>query len=183
MAYPDNTYPADPDFPEITIQAKFDLNWYNVATAYLADICEALVVIRQDYIKLSASGTIGWEGDPKISWNGSAVVIEDLEITEADCALGTISIGNWIVCADTVTINGGVTLEIALHLGIQGAINVDTVTDSVIELEQIAEPDDPTTTRTVIWLSNGTGSGDAGDLMCKLRYDGVTKTTTLVDFA
>jgi len=34
-----------------------------------------------------------------------------------------------------------------------------------------------------IWMSNGTGSGDAGDIMAEVNVAGVTKVITLIDFS
>lgn len=47
----------------------------------------------------------------------------------------------------------------------------------------IAEPSNPTPGTSVQWVSDGTGSGNAGDLMMKINVGGVVKTTTLVDFS
>jgi hypothetical protein len=66
-----------------------------------------------------------------------------------------------------------------------------TFADSIIALEEAihtvarsSDPDNPSPGSYVIWLSDGTASGDAGDLMCKITDpSGVTKTTTLVDFS
>jgi hypothetical protein len=34
-----------------------------------------------------------------------------------------------------------------------------------------------------LWLSDGEGAGDEGDVMVKITIGGVTKTATLVDFS
>lgn len=49
--------------------------------------------------------------------------------------------------------------------------------------EKSADPDDPDEGKAVIWMSDGTGAGDDGDLMCKITAGGATKTGTLVDFS
>ena len=49
--------------------------------------------------------------------------------------------------------------------------------------ETSADPDDPTEGNYVIWMSDGTGSGDDGDIMIKITAGGTTKTATLVDFS
>ena len=48
---------------------------------------------------------------------------------------------------------------------------------------RIADPEDPPEGCAVIWLSDGTESGDAGDIMVKITSGGVTVMTTLVDFS
>jgi hypothetical protein len=49
--------------------------------------------------------------------------------------------------------------------------------------ERDADPTDPDEGQFVIWMSDGTGSGDDGDIMIKITAGGVTKTATLVDFS
>ncbi len=49
--------------------------------------------------------------------------------------------------------------------------------------ERTYDPDNPTEGSSVIWMSNGHGSGDDGDIMIKITAGGVTKTVTLVDFS
>ena len=46
-----------------------------------------------------------------------------------------------------------------------------------------SDPADPPEGGYVLWLSDGTGAGDTGDLMIKITDGGVTKTGTLVDFS
>lgn len=49
--------------------------------------------------------------------------------------------------------------------------------------ELSADPSDPAEGNYVIWMSDGTGTGDDGDILIKITAGGVTKTTTLVDFS
>jgi hypothetical protein len=46
-----------------------------------------------------------------------------------------------------------------------------------------ADPPDPAEGQSIMWMSDGTGSGDAGDIMIKITSAGITKTGTLVDFS
>jgi hypothetical protein len=46
-----------------------------------------------------------------------------------------------------------------------------------------AEIDDPAEGEAGMWLSNGTGAGDAGDVLIKITSGGVTKTIALIDFS
>lgn len=57
------------------------------------------------------------------------------------------------------------------------------VGNQVTMTERSADPDDPPEGQTVIWQSDGTGSGDDGDIMVKITAGGSTKTTTLLDFS
>lgn len=49
--------------------------------------------------------------------------------------------------------------------------------------ERSADPGDPAEGEHTIWQSDGTASGDDGDIMMKITAGGVTKTATLVDFS
>ncbi len=49
--------------------------------------------------------------------------------------------------------------------------------------ERTYDPDNPSEGSSVIWMSNGNGSGDDGDVLIKITAGGVTKTATLVDFS
>ncbi len=49
--------------------------------------------------------------------------------------------------------------------------------------ELSADPDDPAEGQNVTWQSDGTGSGDDGDIMMKITAGATTKTITLVDFS
>ena len=56
--------------------------------------------------------------------------------------------------------------------------------DKKLELKAVSsDPDDPSNDNCVMWLSDGTGSGDAGDLMIKITVSGTTKTGTIIDFS
>lgn len=47
-----------------------------------------------------------------------------------------------------------------------------------------SDPGVPDRGQAVIWLSDGTGTGDNGDIMATITdTNGTTKTTTLVDFS
>lgn len=49
--------------------------------------------------------------------------------------------------------------------------------------ELSADPDDPVEGSFVMWQSDGSDSGDDGDIMVKITAGAITKTTTLVDFS
>jgi hypothetical protein len=50
-------------------------------------------------------------------------------------------------------------------------------------LERSSNPSDPSEGEFVIWMSDGTGSGDDGDIMIKVTAGPTTKTATLLDFS
>ena len=57
------------------------------------------------------------------------------------------------------------------------------VDGALTQTELSADPADPAEGKSVQWQSDGTGSGDDGDIMMKITAGGVTKTATLVDFS
>lgn len=62
-------------------------------------------------------------------------------------------------------------------------VSVTSVSNAVLLVEKSADPSDPTEGKSVIWQSDGTGSGDDGDIMIKITAGGVTKTGTIIDFS
>ncbi len=54
---------------------------------------------------------------------------------------------------------------------------------AITQNELSSDPSDPAEGQSVTWQSDGTGSGDDGDIMMKITAGGTTKTTTLVDFS
>jgi hypothetical protein len=71
-----------------------------------------------------------------------------------------------------VGINGVGTPATELH--INGALTLN---------EKSSDPSDPSEGQSVLWMSNGNGTGDDGDILMKITAGGVTKTVTLVDFS
>lgn len=62
----------------------------------------------------------------------------------------------------------------ATELHLNGALTIQ---------EKTSDPDDPAEGHSVLWMSDGTGTGDDGDILIKITAGGVTKTVTLVDFS
>ncbi len=50
-------------------------------------------------------------------------------------------------------------------------------------VERSTDPEDPEEGESVIWQSDGTGSGDDGDIMIKITAGGTTATGTLMDYS
>lgn len=50
-------------------------------------------------------------------------------------------------------------------------------------LERSADPVEPGVGQCVIWMSDGTGKGDDGDIMVASNVDGTTLTSTLFDYS
>ena len=88
------------------------------------------------------------------------------------------------------------TADLLLHL-VGTSILMDAVTDvnlaGVAQIlratalgveDRAADPSNPSAGRMVLWQSDGTGSGDDGDIMVKITDSGgTTKTATLLDFS
>ena len=53
--------------------------------------------------------------------------------------------------------------------------------DRLMLLERSVDPADPPEGHAVIWMSDGTGSGDDGDIMLKITAGGATAVATIVD--
>lgn len=57
------------------------------------------------------------------------------------------------------------------------------IQESLTMHELTADPADPAEGNFVLWMSDGTGTGDDGDILIKVTASGTTKTTTLVDYS
>lgn len=63
-------------------------------------------------------------------------------------------------------------------------VNGNVIVSGTITLkEQSVDPADPAEGESEMWLSDGTASGDEGDIMAKVTVGGVTKTITLGDYS
>lgn len=52
-----------------------------------------------------------------------------------------------------------------------------------LKLTEQAEPGSVPSGAAILWISNGTGTGDQGDLMVSINIGGTTKTATLADYS
>lgn len=59
----------------------------------------------------------------------------------------------------------------------------DWVENPVLIGDRSSDPDDPPEGAFTIWQSDGTDSGDDGDIMIKITAGATTKTATLIDFS
>jgi hypothetical protein len=67
-----------------------------------------------------------------------------------------------------------------------GTTEPDTILDAngAMTLRELSsDPSDPDEGSFAVWMSDGTGSGDDGDIMVKVTAGGSTKTITLIDFS
>ena len=63
------------------------------------------------------------------------------------------------------------------------ALNFLTKHNLLGGLERSADPTEPTEGYYVIWMSDGTGKGDDGDVMIASNPDGTTKFGTIFDYS
>ena len=104
----------------------------------------------------NASGSVGIgtsKPDSNLDVIGNSKFLGDIEVD------GKIGIG---------------TETPATELHLNGALTIG---------EKSSDPSDPAEGHSVLWMSDGTGTGDDGDILIKITAGGVTKTVTLVDFS
>lgn len=58
-----------------------------------------------------------------------------------------------------------------------------TMSGDIIMSERSSDPANPPEGKWVCWMSDGIGSGDDGDVLCKITAAAATKTLTLFDFS
>ena len=64
-----------------------------------------------------------------------------------------------------------------------GVLSFSSSFNVLMLLERSSNPDEPSDGEAVIWLSDGTGFGDAGDVMIASATGGVARYGTLFDFS
>ena len=79
------------------------------------------------------------------------------------------------------TTPAGVTAKMSAP-GAIGDITPDVANFTTITLiERSADPDAPAEGKCIVWMSDGTGKGNAGDVMLAVTAGGVTKYASLFD--
>lgn len=182
MAYPDNRYPDAPDFPTGYDWLAPGQEAYDVIAAYIEDMTtDAIRLLDNDgNIRLYSGKGIGWEDTIKIILASGEIQITDLQLsgylTAEDTTVTTLETATLEVKQD-LTVSTDITVSGTISNGSAPAVRVWH------ELTEAAEPDDPADNCAVIWLSNGTGYGDQGDLCAKVTEGGGTTDFTIVDFS
>jgi len=173
----------DSAFPAVINTTGFDVAMYNRIVDGITDIAAAMAQIsdQSGNIILGSAKTINFDGTPQFALVAGKVQVNELTVTNT-WTYGTLAIGDDCVTSNDLTVDAGGTMTLTGNLVVTGKIDVDTVTGSSLTIAQIAEPGDPENAHGVLWCSNGTGDGDVGDIMVKIRHGGVVKSTTLVDF-
>ena len=113
--------------------------------------------------------------------NGSkarAMIASTLNVAGHDLTFGFMDAGfspSEAMRIEPLTFNMGIKItDPKTQLDVGGAITSH---------ELSSDPADPIEGANVTWQSDGTGSGDDGDIMMKITAGAVTKTTTLIDFS
>lgn len=96
----------------------------------------------------------------------------------SDPSGGEDDITNEIVIGYNATGNGSNTITLG-----NTSIIANYFEGAIYFTELSADPTAPAEGQAVIWMSDGTDSGDDGDIMMKVKAGGSTKTITLVDFS
>ena len=154
------------------------------------------------YARLAAIiGTItdGWFCD-----DGTGTVVDGgYDLTLSNAAAWSTDSPGVVVQGDGLAVDGDITLSSLASLGlfrayhdstsgivtiggnltVSGNVRAETISETEIELEQIATPGDPDDNNAHLWNDDGAGAHDVGDIMVALTFGEVTKTTKLVDFA
>ena len=116
------------------------------------------------------SVALGYDAEPDA---GNQIMLGDTNVTQIK------STGNLYISGtgneNYINNNTGIGLtDPDTKLDVDGAITAR---------ELSADPSDPDEGSWVIWMSDGTGSGDDGDIMVKITAGASTKTITLIDFS
>lgn len=100
-------------------------------------------------------------------------------LEERPTGLG-VQVGDQLTSGLKITSLG--VLTTILIVGIHSGMAI--IGGSAVQItESNEDPPDPPEGKTVIWMSDGTSSGDDGDLLAKITVGGVTKTGTILDYS
>jgi len=175
------TYPTLTDYIESHREFHPDQDAYD-------DITEAIVGLLADIgtvcdlygsIELGATKGIYWSGFQGIGISGGEIQFTDLDVTSElivdDCILNTAT-----VTGDVLVVNDA---SGAASFTVSGSVTQDVVERDSFTFSIAAEPGDPAEDTAIIWLSNGTGYGDLGDLCAKITEAAATTSFTLTDYS
>jgi len=112
-------------------------------------------------------------------FNGSANFTGEIRQGPTDYGSYEIQTSGEIYANNYIVANGGMMVGPAEDPGTGSLL----VSRYITQKERNADPSDPSEGSYTLWMSDGTGSGDDGDVMMKITAGGTTKTVTLVDFS
>jgi hypothetical protein len=165
-----------------TLEGDSGLTWDGSGLAIAGSA--ASETLSTDYMYLGVSGLGATWGS--LSHTNFAASATSFALTQRDTGRTII---NSAAGQDLTLRIGGVA-----KFGVDAAGDVDvfagnldvagTVTATALATTELAaDPADPAEGANIQWQSDGTGSGDDGDIMLKITAGGVTKTITLVDYS
>ena len=147
-------------------------------------------VIETDtaFVKLTQDGAyltsyLGYIGNDNQDPEGGSLVNAKANTLLLSCnnsfpgALSRIQIATENSVRMTIEDDGKIgigTISPATELHLNGALTIG---------ERSSDPSDPVEGHSVLWMSDGAGTGDSGDILMKITAGGVTKTVTLIDFS
>jgi hypothetical protein len=182
MPYPDLTYPSNPEFPTGYDWTAPGQELYEIIASYIQDLAaDAAKIIPDSFnIQLPKDKAIEWGHLTKISIVDDKLKCVNFQITD-----GLYSTNVSITTLAAPSLNSSKDLTASTDVSVTGSISNGSKPAIRIchELSEAAEPDDPADNSSVIWLSNGTGYGDQGDLCAKITEGGGTSSFTIVDFS
>jgi len=179
--YPSITYPTAPDFPTGHEDVPWGPDLYTAVSSYLAAMVTDIITFIDHIgnIERAADKGIKWDGTERIGLTGGEIAFTALQVN-IEFVVDTITTGNLTI---TGNISAGNDLTIDGITSVTGTATMDFLDRGRHTLDQAAEPGDPADNDAVLWVSNGTGAGDAGDLMCKITEGGGTTTFTMADYS
>ena len=136
---------------------------------------------RVGNIELGAAKGIEWDNTIRINLSGGEIKVTALQVNTTLTA-DTLTLTG-LVITDDLIIDNDLNLTGGSDIAVTGAVSVDYVDRTQHTLTQAAEPGDPADNNAVLWVSNGTGAGDAGDFMCKITEGGGTSAFTISDYS
>lgn len=180
--YPDRVYPETPQFPIGHDDVPWGPDMYTAVAAYIAALTTDMVNFETEGgdLEIGSSKGIAWDSSVRISLSGGEIKFSALQVnTELVVATATLED---VTCSGNVEVGNDVIDLIAI-VSIGGTVTMDYFDRVQHMLNQSAEPGDPADNTAVIWVSNGTGYGDAGDVVCKITEGGGTTDFTIADYS
>ena len=150
--------------------------------------------------EVAVGDVISFEGDFNLSAiitldAGGSSVIKDSRyytLSAKDVVLLKWGGTNWNVvatggkneAADSIVDASGFSGNLSsTDTNVQTALETVDTLDALRLTERSADPSDPAEGKMIIWQSDGTATGDDGDILIKITAGSVTKTVTIVDFS
>jgi len=181
--YPDLTYPTAPGFPTGHDDVPIGPDLYKAIMAYIGSLVTETTTFldRLGNLKIGAAKGIEWDDTIRINLTGGEIKVTALQInTQLTIDTPTLTT---ITITDDLIISNDLVFNPSTDIAVTGTVTQDYVDRGTHRLTQAAEPGDPADNNAVLWISNGTGAGDAGDFMCKITEGGGTSTFTISDYS